>query len=326
MQRFRIEKYLQHNVRGFWSLDRSRSDEKSQRFPQAPGGSDAGLYCPWYSDATLRGSATDYCRAELLWSMPKLHEKHRQAQITKKSQLARSWLLQNSQVFVSTEHCLFICCCDSMPTSPEVQNYKTPLPARDATCSNSAATRAFWPVKQNISPRFARWKHPHSNSAKIEAGAKFKKWIVCSELVIFYLWLESYIYIYILWNILCRFIESYAHSLASEPRMLPRIFCFHSLETKDQFKLPPNGQKGRLTTLDTTGSHEVRGTSKFFCCTCLSCLIGASGGLCLDFLLTETGEWPVPCSIESFMIWSESERCAVEALIGRLEWDIVSWL
>lgn len=201
MQRFRIEKYLQHNVRGFWSLDRSRSDEKSQRFPQAPGGSDAGLYCPWYSDATLRGSATDYCRAELLWSMPKLHEKHRQAQITKKSQLARSWLLQNSQVFVSTEHCLFICCCDSMPTSPEVQNYKTPLPARDATCSNSAATRAFWPVKQNISPRFARWKHPHSNSAKIEAGAKFKKWIVCSELVIFYLWLESYIYIYTYYEI-----------------------------------------------------------------------------------------------------------------------------
>ena len=147
MQRFRIEKYLQHNIRGFWSLDRSRSDEKSQRFPQAPGGSDAGLYCPWYSDATLRGSAADYCRAELLWSMPKLHEKHRQAQIAQKSQLARSWLLQNSQVFVSTEHCLFICCCDSMPTSPEVQNYKTPLPARDATCSNSAATRAFWPVQ-----------------------------------------------------------------------------------------------------------------------------------------------------------------------------------
>lgn len=66
MQRFRIEKYLQHNIRGFWSLDRLRSDEKSQRFPQAPGGSDAGLYCPWYSDATLRGSAADYCGASLI--------------------------------------------------------------------------------------------------------------------------------------------------------------------------------------------------------------------------------------------------------------------
>lgn len=166
---------------------------------------------------------------------------------------------------------------------------------------------------------------PLQFSATKQAGAKFKKWMSVLNW-----WSSTYdsnrIYIYILWNILCRFIESYAHSLASEPRMLPRIFCFHSLETKDQFKLPPNGQKGRLTTLDTTGSNEVRGTSKFFCCTCLSCLIGASGGLCLDFLLTETGEWPVPCSIESFMIWSESERCAVEALIGRLEWDIVSWL
>ena len=175
----------------------------------------------------LWGALQQYCRAELLWSMPMLHEKHRQAQIAQKSQLARSWLLQNSQVFVSTEHCLFICCCDSMPTSPEVQNYKTPLPARDAT---QAATlqrpvrfgRSKWwlamqgckvtetpehglpanrlcsEVPQKYFSKVCTVKTPTLQFSENRSRGKVQEVDVCSELVIFYLWLESCIYIYII--------------------------------------------------------------------------------------------------------------------------------
>ena len=116
---------------------------------------------------------------------------------------------------------------DSMPTSPEVQNYKTPLPARDATCSNSAATRAFWPVQMVAcslqEPRNSRtqpsckqvvfWsptkyfskvctvKTPTLQFSENTNRGKVQEVDVCSELVIFYLWLESYIYIYTYYEI-----------------------------------------------------------------------------------------------------------------------------